>query len=137
MKKNLLRSFALSLFLLASSCSNLSDIDKPVCVEINLSKGYCTSIISGEGFVIDDENPYQGKTWWELRPTHIQVPHETWAAIKTYLITNCRRSRQCNRNIDSWTRSIEELEKTIEEKNRGGVSSAPIKIRLTGKLQSY
>jgi hypothetical protein len=106
---------ASSLFVLAS-CSTLKDIDKPVCVELNLSKGYCTTIISGKDFIIDDEHPYEGKTWFESRVEMVQVPIDTWAAMKKYLIMNCKRSKKCNENIDSWTRSMITIDEQLVRK---------------------
>jgi hypothetical protein len=99
------------------SCASLKSIDKPVCVEINIAKGYCTTIISGEGFIVDDENLLDGKTWFEARLEMVQVPVETWAALKKYLIKNCRRSKSCNANIDSWNRSIKTIDAKLIEKN--------------------
>lgn len=96
--------------ILVSSCSNLSSIDKPVCVEINMAKAYCTTIISGRGFYIDDENKYQDKTWFEMSAGTMRVPADTWAALKKYLIMNCKRYKKCNVNIDSWDRSTQIIE---------------------------
>lgn len=101
---------------LSVACSNLSSIDKPVCVEITIERGYCTTIISGKDIYVDEENKLDGKTWFELRPTMVQVPVETWAALKKYLIMNCKRSGSCNENIDSWNRSIQLIDSEIVKK---------------------
>lgn len=99
-----------------SSCTSLKAIDKPVCVELNATKGYCTTIISGQDIIVDEDNKLDGKTWFELRPTMIQVPVETWAALKKYLIINCKRSGKCNANIDSWNRSMKSIDDEITKK---------------------
>lgn len=106
-----------------NACSNLSSIDKPVCVELNMSKGYCTTIISGKDMIIDDENKLDGKTWFEMRPEMVQVPVETWAALKKYLIKNCKRTQKCNENIDSWTRTMISID---EELGKKGVSPSSV-----------
>lgn len=115
LKKNLSRSSVLLPFFVIS-CANLSSIDKPVCVELNLAKGYCTTIISGKGQIVDDENKMNDKTWFEMRPEMILVPVDTWAALKKYLIINCKRSRKCNENIDSWTRSMGVIDEELGKK---------------------
>ena len=81
-----------------------------------MSKGYCTTIISGQDTVIDDVNLLDGKTWFEARVEMILVPVETWAAIKKYLIKNCKRSRRCDENIDSWTRSMKGIDDELLKK---------------------
>ena len=118
-RKNLKKFSSLSLGLLlfyVTSCSTLTSIDKPVCVELNVSKGYCTTIISGKGTFVDDKNLLDGKTWFDIRNEMILVPIETWKALKKYLIKNCRRYKKCNANIDSWNRSMETIDTTIEDK---------------------
>jgi hypothetical protein len=116
LRKNLLRSLSLLLLWGTSACSNLSSIDKPVCVRISAEKGYCTTIISGQDIIVDDQNKLNGKTWFEMSPEMILVPIDTWAAIKKYLILNCRRYKKCNVQIDSWDRSLQKLEGKVEDK---------------------
>lgn len=98
------------------SCTSIKEIDKPVCVEISISRGYCTTIISGQGFYVDDTNLFEGETWFSLRPKNIQVPPTTWAAIKSYLIKNCKKSGSCSENIDSWNRSMTSIDSVMNEK---------------------
>lgn len=98
------------------ACSSINQIDKPVCVEVTLSKGYCTTIISGKDSIIDDENKLNGKTWFEARHEMVLVPIDTWAALKTYLITNCKRYNSCNKNIDSWDRAVKTVDDQIQKK---------------------
>lgn len=108
--------FLFVLFFLVS-CGSLTSIDKPVCVEISIDKGYCTTIISGEGFYVDEDHLLEGDTWFSAKPKMILVPATTWAAIKKYLIVNCKRSKSCNANIDSWTRSMETIDSQVEQKS--------------------
>ena len=82
-------SFALLLVLLLSNCSTMPP-DAPVCVEITMSRGHCVKIISGQEFDVDDKNLFEKKTWWEMRPTFLQMPSSSWRAIKTYVISACK-----------------------------------------------
>jgi hypothetical protein len=111
-----MKNIVLLVLLSIVACSSLKEIDKPVCVEINLSKGYCTTIISGRGFPVDDTNLLEGKTWFDARIEMIQVPITTWTALKKYLIKNCRRSQKCEENIDSWTRSMLTIDQELSKK---------------------
>ena len=83
-----------------------------------MSKGYCTTIISGKGQIVDDENLLDGKSWFEARMEMVQVPVKTWASLKAYLIKNCRRSKRCEANIDSWTRSIDTIDSELLKKKQ-------------------
>lgn len=96
----------------------MKDLDKPVCVEISMERGYCTTIISGKGFYVSEEEPWNGQTWFMMRPTHIRVPKETWAALKKYFIDNCKRTQACNVNIDSWNRAIKNIDEQVEKENK-------------------
>lgn len=115
MRKNYLwKSLSLLLLLTVSvSCSSLSAIDKPVCVELSMAKGYCTTMITGKDMIVDDDHLLYGKTWFEKRQEMILVPWETWESLKLYLITNCHKSRSCRNSIKTWDRTIQEIDKTI------------------------
>ncbi len=111
--------------LLLASCSSLNSIDKPVCTEITPDRGYCVTIISGKGQHVDDNIKLKtidsnGKavemTWFQMKPTMILVPVHTYAALKKYLIKNCKKSKKCKENIDSWDRSMEIIEKEVSSK---------------------
>ena len=102
--------------LLFSGCSSLSSIDKPVCVELSIDRGYCTTIISGTPIYVDNDQTLDGETWFESRIKMILVPPKTWAALKSYLIKNCKKSKKCNENIDSWMRSMKVIDEKIDGK---------------------
>lgn len=105
-----------------TSCASIKEIDKPLCVEINLSKAFCTYTISNKDFFIDDDNPYEGKTWFEMRPQMILMPVETWAAFKKYIIKNCKLTKKCDGMIEGWDRTMNVLDQNLELK---GVPIAP------------
>lgn len=98
------------------SCSSIQKIDLPVCVGINMNKGFCTTIISGKDQIVDDSNLLDGKTWFETKHEMVLVPVKTWSALKTYLITECKRSNRCGRNIQTWESSIQNLDLKIERR---------------------
>ena len=104
------------LSLLLSSCA-VTPPDVPVCTSLSISKGYCVNTISSTDFIIDDDNPYKGKTWWELRPTMIKLPVMSWVEIKKFIIKVCKKSKRCNgNNITSWDRTVEKIDSFYDKK---------------------
>lgn len=117
-----------SLLFLVASCTSLSKIDHPVCVEISISKGYCTTIISGKGFYVSDTELFEGRTWFEQSYEMLRVPVSTWTEVKKYLIMNCKKTKSCNAKIDTWERSVGQIDKltkvaTDEESINPDISS--------------
>jgi hypothetical protein len=103
--------FVLSLNFL-TSCA--TPPDTPVCVEITLSKGWCTNTISNKEYYVDDEHPFvddKGKkwTWWELRPAMIRVPRQSWEKIKEFVIKMCKKSNECS-EITNWERTVNAID---------------------------
>lgn len=92
-----------------------------------MAKGFCTTIISGKDQIVDDANLMDDKTWFEARHEMILVPVDTWASLKKYLIMNCKRSRNCNANIDSWNRSIETIDGELLKKQSASQPSSESK----------
>lgn len=102
------------LFVLLASCASPPDV--PVCVEIHPAKGWCTFTISNKSFYVDDVNKFEDKTWWEMRPTNVQVPYQSWEKIKTFIIKNCKKSKKCKNEITTWDRSLTQIEEKLNEK---------------------
>ena len=111
--KILLMSLGLSLNLLVSC---VSVPDKPVCVEISLTRGWCTNTISDKEFFVDEGTLYEGKTWWEMRPYMILMPASTYAANKAYMIKMCKKSNACKENISMWERKFQSVEEKVGDK---------------------
>lgn len=88
----------------------------PVCVEIHPAKAYCVNTMTSEEFKIDDESKFEGKTYWEMRPTMLLLPASSWAKLKTYIITQCKQTGQCDKSVSSWSRTIENVDKTMGAK---------------------
>ncbi len=114
-KMLLLIAFALLLALLLNSCA-LAPPDVPVCTEITMTKGWCTNTISDTEFYIDNERLFNGKSWWELRPTMIQVPVDSWVAMKAYIIKACKKYGNCDKDIAKWERKVEVIDKQLDQK---------------------
>ncbi len=102
------------LALLLPACTHIPD--KPVCLEISMTRGFCTNTVSDHEFYIDEEHPYSftsdtkdEKTWWQMRPFMILVPADSWAAFKTYIIQECKRTN-CDQYIESWDRKIQDID---------------------------
>lgn len=85
-------------------------------MEISINRGYCTTIISGVPSQVDDNHTLDGDTWFDARIKMILVPPKTWAALKAYLIKNCKKTKACNENIDSWMRSMKVIDEQVEKK---------------------
>lgn len=104
MKRNL--SMLLLSFVLWS-CSNIPS--KPVCTELGPDRAYCVNTLETKGFYWDNENLLDGKTYWEERNKCIRLPPSTWAAIKSYLIKDCRNQGGCSelkRTVDLLDKSL-------------------------------
>lgn len=122
LKTILLISFVFSQSLLLSSCAHAPP-DKPICIELDIARGWCTNTISGTEFYIDDAHPYSFSgekkdlmTWWEMRPYMIYVPYSTWVEIKTFIIKICKSSGQCSGTVQSWDRTVERIDDRMEVK---------------------
>jgi len=108
----------LILLLLASVFTGCASAppDVPACVEIHMSKGYCINTLSSKEFVVDDQNKLDGKTWWEARPSMLMMPASSWAKIKIWIITQCKKTGQCDKSITSWDRTIQSVDQALEAK---------------------
>lgn len=115
-KKILLISFALLLALILSGCASAPDV--PVCVEINPARGYCVHTLSDKEYYVDDTNLLEGKTWWQHRPTMVQVPVTSWEKIKSFVIKSCRQSKACQKQVGSWERRVDAIDSEVQEKQR-------------------
>lgn len=115
LKKNCGKLLSLSLALLVSACSTMPP-DIPVCVEFAPDHGRCVKIISGEKFDVDEEQKFEGKTWWEYRPAMMLVPASSWAKLKAYTIKACKKYGNCQKEVSSWDRTIEIIDESLAQK---------------------
>lgn len=93
------------LLLSLNSCASIPDV--PICAEVNISKGICVYTVSGKSFEIDDERPFEGATWFDMRIKTLSVPAKSWAKLKAFLIKQCKKSNKCDVDISSWDRELE------------------------------
>lgn len=111
-KKDLKKSLLLLFCFLLSSCA-VKPKDDPLCKELSLSRGYCVHMLSGKAYEVNEETKLNGKTWWEMRPTNIQMPVETWKNLKAFVINVCKKYQNCDESVSSWERSIGELDQKV------------------------
>lgn len=102
LKKNL-KLLLLSWLVFVASCASVPDTI--ICAEVTMSKGICTYTVSGKTIVVDDENPFENQTWWDIRAKTLSVPASSWAKIKAFMIKMCRQNK-CDVDISSWDRDI-------------------------------
>lgn len=107
----------LSSFALLASCAGLPP-DEPMCTEINMTEGFCVHWISGKSFTINEDKKYNGKTWWELRPTMILVPSSSYKNIKPWIIKVCKKhEKQCQQEVSSWERTLNIIDTNLIKDN--------------------
>lgn len=70
-----------------------------------MSKGLCKFTLSNETIIIDDEHPYEGETWFDIRKKALTVPAKSWAKIKAWMIKMCKQYK-CDVDISSWDRDL-------------------------------
>lgn len=115
MKKSIWQSFMI-LPLLSLSCATKPP-DTLVCVELSMTRGECIRVMSGEKVSINEENKFNGKTWWEMRPTNIIMPLESYAEQKAFFIKTCKKNQNmCEKAVSTWKRSFEHIDKQLEKK---------------------
>lgn len=90
--------------------------DFPACVELGMGKGYCVKVISGEEFIVDEDHKFQEKTFFEMRPSMIMIPPQSWVDIKTFIIKICKKTKKCQQEVSSWDRSIQNIDNKLVEK---------------------
>lgn len=92
--------------------------DEWACVELNPTKGYCTKTLSPTEQIVDNEHPLNGKTWWDMRPTFVMLPPESYAHLKAYLIKNCKNNNKCAPDLATWERKMRSIDDKIAEKGQ-------------------
>lgn len=114
LKNNLKNLLKLLLVLGISSCS-VAPPNVPICSEINATKGYCVEIVSSKDFVVTEENKFNDKTWWEMRPYMVYLPHDSWAEIKKFIIKVCKKYNCDGVDVSNWERTIEAIDSGLSD----------------------
>lgn len=81
-----------------------------------MNRAACIYTVSGKKFDITETNKFEEQTWWEQRNTMLMMPASSWAKLKTWIITQCKRTKACDKEISSWNRTIETVDETLEVK---------------------
>ena len=71
-----------------------------------MSKVACKYTLSQETVIVDDEHPFEGQTWFDMRIKTLSVPAKSWAKLKAFLIKQCKQTKKCDVDIDSWDRDL-------------------------------
>lgn len=100
----------LLLVLKTSGCANLPN--KPICAEVNISKGKCSYLVTGKTITVDDDHLLDGQTWFDIRNKSLTMPADTWAAIRAWILKMCKKYK-CNIDVASWDRSVEIVDEAI------------------------
>ena len=108
-KKNLLMLSGLLLSCQISCVTSYKDFDFPICVELDMNRAHCIYTISEKEFQWNDEEKFEGKTYWEARPTTLKLPISSYEKFKTSIIKICKRSEKC-KDITNWERKINQIE---------------------------
>jgi hypothetical protein len=74
----------------------------PLCKELGVDRAYCVWTIENKEQYVDDTNKLNGKTWWEIRPSVVMVPAESWAEIKAFVIKLCEKTQKCEGRQNKW-----------------------------------
>ncbi len=62
-----------------------------VCSELDKDSGYCTKTIS------EEEGTIEGANWHNVKKTALVMPYESWKQIKTYILQQCEKHKDCKR----------------------------------------
>lgn len=118
-----LKIFLVILLVQTCSACAIAVPNEPICTEIDIARGWCTYTISNKEFFIDETHPWSptgdpkdAMTWWELRPTMVQVPYPTWVAIKTFIIKICKDSGKCSGAVSNWERTVGDMDSQLGQK---------------------
>lgn len=87
--------------------------------------GYCKHISSGKSFEVDDQHPYpykdkKGKVqaWSVVANTAPLLPvKEGWVPLKTWVQTNCHKTKKCGDTIGNWESSLNDFDSRVKGKD--------------------
>lgn len=100
MKKNLSKLLVVLLSLVICEACAIKPPNKPVCVDLAPTRGWCTYTVSDDEFYIDEAHPFEGKKWPQVKSESLLVPASSWAAIKAFILKLCRKSGSCKQDQD-------------------------------------
>lgn len=110
--------YTLSFLLLCASTLDgcaVAPPDVPVCIEDDISTGFCVHTMSGRQITVDDTHLLNGKTWLDQRPYMLLLPIDSWVELKKFIIDACKLTN-CSQDVASWQRSVEAIDGQVEQK---------------------
>lgn len=110
LKKLRLMLLGLLLSLLAS-CATPPDV--PICTELDERKGWCTHLISEREFYVDDFHLYDNENWVQVDTKSLRLPARSWAKLKAFMLTQCKRSKKCANNLGKWSRKAKRIDSKV------------------------
>lgn len=78
--------------------------------------GRCSWTISTRERYVGEEkkNHLYGKPWSKILEEAIVLPSESAASVKSYIIKNCKKHADCNKDIDRWRIKMDALDSVPE-----------------------
>lgn len=113
MRKKLKSTLLVSLFLCVSSCATPPDV--PICTELSPTLGWCGHTVTNKEFLVE------GEDWVKMNRESLRIPASSWARLKTFMLTQCKRSKRCKANLGKWSRKAERFE-------AGNLLSSPLPV---------
>lgn len=109
-KKNSLKLLVSSLILSLSACA-IKPPDIWVCAELYPDEGFCRKTISDTSIRVNEENKLDGKTWWDMKPTLLSIPPDSWTEIKTFVNKVCKKyPKECGQEVPGWDRQVKNID---------------------------
>lgn len=83
----------------------MKQIGEPAC-------GYCVWTISSRVQYVGEQEKRHlfGKPWSRIMREMVLMPSESYAKMKSYIIKNCKKNNDCNREIDKWRVKLDALD---------------------------
>lgn len=116
-------------FSILSACQH-SPPDFHGCVELEPSRAYCCTVVTGNCRFVDektimregdntptiDKNLGSKITWWELRPYTIQIPFFDYQKLRAWIVEECKVSGKCDSTVTSWDSTLGNLDHIVDQK---------------------
>ncbi len=100
----------LTLSLSIASCTTIPDID--ICVELEKDKrGHCIHAVSEKQFPVDNVSKFRKKqTWLQTKQNSLIIPSDSWAELKAYIISMCKKTNACDKHTTRWRETINTID---------------------------
>ena len=110
LRRNSLMLLISLLILNLSSCA-IKPPDIWVCAELYPDEGICRKSLSDVKIRVTETNKLDNKTWWEMKPSFLMLPPESWTEIKTFVNKVCKKySKECEGEVPGWDRQVKNID---------------------------